>query len=199
MLLTTQEAKNMNKKLLITTTAILLTIAALSIVSILGLQGFLTPATTQNPNQQPWLLVDGLVQNPLNLSLEELEAMPLTSVNAELYCVDNPRTPVAKGNWTGVRLMVLLERARVSADAVKIAFYANDGFTTDLSLTTASREDIIVAFQKDGTALPEKLRLVVPGKWGYKWIAQLARLELVNYDFRGYYESRGYSDEADIK
>jgi hypothetical protein len=40
--------------------------------------------------------------------------------------------------------------------------------------------------------------LVVPGKWGYKWISQLTVIELVNYDFLGRWESAGYSDEADI-
>ena len=60
------------------------------------------------------------------------------------------------------------------------------------------REDIILAYEKDGERLSEKTRLVVPGKWGYKWISQLTRIELVNYDFKGFWESRGYSDEADI-
>ncbi len=60
------------------------------------------------------------------------------------------------------------------------------------------REDVLLAYERDGEPLPEKLRLVVPGKWGYKWISQLIRVELVNYDFKGSWESRGYSDNAEI-
>lgn len=40
--------------------------------------------------------------------------------------------------------------------------------------------------------------MVVPGKWGYKWIRGPTRIVLVDYDFLGYWESSGYSDEADI-
>jgi hypothetical protein len=39
------------------------------------------------------------------------------------------------------------------------------------------------------------LRLVVPGKWGYKWISRLTEISLVDFDFKGTYESQGYSDE----
>ena len=81
---------------------------------------------------------------------------------------------------------------------MKVAFYAYDGFTTDLTVTTAMRDDVILAYEKDGQPLTEKVRLVVPGKWGYKWMQQVTHIELVNYDFLGRYESQGYSDEADI-
>jgi DMSO/TMAO reductase YedYZ molybdopterin-dependent catalytic subunit len=60
------------------------------------------------------------------------------------------------------------------------------------------RNDIILAYEKDGQPLAEKLRLVVPGKWGYKWISRLAQIDLVDYNFLGRYESSGYSDEANI-
>jgi DMSO/TMAO reductase YedYZ molybdopterin-dependent catalytic subunit len=91
-----------------------------------------------------------------------------------------------------------LETAGVSPDAVKVAFYASDGYSTDLPVETARREDVILAYEKDGVPLSEKLRLVVPGKWGYKWISQVTDIELVDYDFKGFWESRGYSDTADI-
>jgi DMSO/TMAO reductase YedYZ molybdopterin-dependent catalytic subunit len=144
------------------------------------------------------LTITGLVEHPLNLSLTELAAMPQTTVNAAIMCVDYPGRVVEEGNWVGVSLWLLLETAGVSPSAVKIAFYASDGYSTDLSLETAMREDVILAYEKDGVSLSEGLRLVVPGKWGYKWISQVASIELVDYDFKGFWESRGYSDEADI-
>jgi DMSO/TMAO reductase YedYZ molybdopterin-dependent catalytic subunit len=144
------------------------------------------------------LVIDGFVQSPLNLTFDDLLAMPRSTVNAELYCVGDPTTVLAKGDWTGVRLGVLLEEAGVSPEAVKVAFYADDGFTTDLPVATARRDDIILAYERDDELLTEQVRLVVPGKWGYKWIRDVTHIELVNYDFKGFYESRGYSDEADI-
>jgi len=181
---------------------IVLLVFAFGVVGVASLAGFFNlfgPVASEVPKDSEWrLLVDGFVQRPLNLTFEELVAMPTSTVNAELYCVDAPRHVLAKGNWTGVRLGLIMEKAGVCSEAVKAAFYAGDGFTTGLTVATAMREDIILAYEKDGEALPEKLRLVVPGKWGYKWISQLVHIELVNYDFKGTWESRGYSDTAEI-
>jgi hypothetical protein len=160
-----------------------------------------TPTPTATPTsgsgvQSEWtLVVDGLVQSPLSLTFGDLLAMPTTTVYAQLYCVGRPATPLAEGNWTGVSLAFILEQAGVSPEAVKVAFYADDGFTTDLTVTTAMRDDIILAYESDGEPLTE-MQLVVPCKWGYKWILRLNHIELVDYDFLGTYESAGYSDEA---
>jgi hypothetical protein len=143
------------------------------------------------------LVVDGLVQSPLSLTFDDLVAMPTTTVFAELYCVGLPTMSLAVGDWTGVRLGFILNQAGVLPEAWKIAFYADDGFTTDLPLTTAMRDDIILAYERDGEPLTENVRLVVPCKWGYKWITEPTHIELVDYDFLGKYESSGhYSDEA---
>ncbi len=165
-----------------------------------------TSATYSSPTSPTkdfeWsLLVDGFVQRPLNLTLNELIAMPRSTVYAELYClpaVGSSGVLVDHGNWTGVRLELVLEKAGVSPQAVKVAFYAEDGFTTDLTVTTAMREDIFLAYEKDGKPLPEKLRLAVPSMWGYKWIKWLIHIEVVDYDFKGRYESRGFPDNAEI-
>jgi DMSO/TMAO reductase YedYZ molybdopterin-dependent catalytic subunit len=161
-----------------------------------------TPSSTPPPGttgDSEWgLVIDGFVRSPLNLTFDDLVAMPASTVYAKLYCVGWTTTPIDEGNWTGVRLGLLLQEAGVSPEAIKVAFYADDGFTTDLTVTTAMRDDVILAYEKDGQPLTEKVRLVVPGKWGYKWIQQVTHIELVNYNFLGRYESAGLYDEADI-
>jgi DMSO/TMAO reductase YedYZ molybdopterin-dependent catalytic subunit len=146
--------------------------------------------------QERRLIVTGLVNNPLNYSWAEIVAMPKTTVNATLVCVDSPNVYMA-GNWTGIKLQTLIEEAKPTADVIKVGFYAADGYSTDLTIETAMRDDIILAYDINGNPLND-LRLVVPGKWGYKWISQLTVIELVNYDFLGRWESQGYSDEADV-
>ena len=153
-------------------------------------------ASQDLPNSGWILVIDGSVANPLNFTYEEILAMPKTTVYAELYCVDRPDVFLTRGLWSGVQLGFLLEKAQVLSSAVKVAFYATDGYSSDLPLTTATREDVIIAYELNGQPLQETLRLVAPGKWGYKWVSQLIRLELVNYDFKGTWESAGYSDEA---
>jgi DMSO/TMAO reductase YedYZ molybdopterin-dependent catalytic subunit len=122
--------------------------------------------------------------------------MPWTTVNATLYCVGATSTVIAGGNWTGVSLASILQRANVSTTAIKIAFYATDDYSTDLSLATGMQNDIIVAFENNGVPLMGGLRLVAPGLWGYKWIYQLFDIDLVDYNFLGTSESLGYSDSG---
>jgi DMSO/TMAO reductase YedYZ molybdopterin-dependent catalytic subunit len=177
-------------------------VLALGLGAAFGSASTPTPAvapTSGSGVQSEWtLVVDGLVQSPLSLTFDDLLAMPTSTVYAKLYCVDWPSSPIAEGNWTGVRLGLILEEAGVPPEVVKVAFYADDGFATDLTLTTAMRDDIILAYERDGEPLQEKIRLVVPCKWGYKWMKGPSRIELVDHDFLGKYESLGYSDEADI-
>ncbi len=142
--------------------------------------------------------VTGLVGRPLNLTLAELKMMPRTTEYAVLYCVDFPGVVVMQGNWSGVRLSYLLDQAGINTEAVKIALNASDGYSTDLSVARGMQDDVLVAYEKDGVPLTEVLRLVVPDSWGYKWISQLRSIELVDYNFLGRWESRGYSDEANI-
>ncbi len=151
---------------------------------------------TSTQGTEPRLLVQGLVQHPLNLTLDEIKTLPSTAVNAPLICVGNPTTPIGGGNWTGVTLAYLLLEAGVKETAVKVAFYASDGYTTDLTVQGAQSENIIVAYQLNGARLKENLRLVVPGRFGYKWISNLVKIELVDYDFKGKWETSGYSDEG---
>jgi hypothetical protein len=162
--------------------------------------GVLTSARAQTATSSQWqVTVNGLVGNPLTLTLSDLETLPQTSVTATIYCVDFPNTPVASGKWTGVSLTTLFEQAKVLPSAIKIAFSAADGYATDLDLVTASFGNVILAYEKDGEPLTETLRLVVPEKWGYKWISQVTTVTLVDFDFKGKWESQGYSDEANVQ
>jgi DMSO/TMAO reductase YedYZ molybdopterin-dependent catalytic subunit len=144
------------------------------------------------------LIVTGYVENPLNLTWTEIVALPQTTVNSKLICVDWPDQVLISGNWTGVKLRLLLEKAGISPQAMKVGFFATDNFSTDLTLETAMREDIIIAYELNGIPLGEEIRLVAPGKWGYKWIHHIETIILYNDNFLGYYESHGFSDEADV-
>jgi DMSO/TMAO reductase YedYZ molybdopterin-dependent catalytic subunit len=168
------------------------------IISFFGYAPQLSASSADSAENAEWqLTVTGAVGHPLNLSWTEIVAMPKSTVNAALVCVDMPNYILAQGDWAGIKLRTLLEEAGISAGAIKVGFYAQDGYSTDLTVETAMRDDVILAYEKDGKPLDETLRLVVPGKWGYKWIAQVVGIELFNYNFLGVWESRGYSDEAE--
>ncbi|WP_052696150.1 molybdopterin-dependent oxidoreductase [Palaeococcus ferrophilus] len=128
--------------------------------------------TSQPPGPEegePSIEVTGLVERPYNMTYDELMTLPSKNVTADLYCVDNPKRPRKNGTWAGVPLKVLIEKAGPTGGASKVALYASDGYTTDLYLASVMRDDdIIVAYSFNGE--PISPRLVVPGRWGYKWI-----------------------------
>jgi len=176
-------------------------VALIGITLVIPILAFSTPsAQDASTFDNQWQLrINGLVKNPLNLTIADLSAMPQTTIEAIIYCVDFPDQVVTGGKWSGVTLSYLLEQAGVSPSAIKVGFFASDGYSTDLDLATATQGDIIVAYTKDGEPLGEVLRLVVPGRWGYKWMSQLTNIVLFDYDFKGKWESQGYSDEANIE
>jgi DMSO/TMAO reductase YedYZ molybdopterin-dependent catalytic subunit len=191
-------ANTSGTKLKKTYTGIATTIVTLLILTSFAYNLIPSAKSATADSEAEWQLnVTGLVENPMNLTWAEIFALPTTTVNAVLICVDFSDNPVAQGNWTGIKLRTLLEEVRPSATAIKVGFYAADGYSTDLPVETAMRDDVILAYEKNGESLND-MRLVVPGKWGYKWISQLTRIELLNYNFLGFWESQGYSDDANI-
>jgi DMSO/TMAO reductase YedYZ molybdopterin-dependent catalytic subunit len=154
-------------------------------------------ATFTKAQTTPTLTINGLVETPQNLTLNQITAMPQTTVKAAIICVDAPTTVLENGNWVGVKLSTLLQLAGISPNAVKVGFFASDGYSSDLSIQTAIQDDIILAYQKDGQAL-SGYRLVAPGMWGYKWINQVTSITVFDYNYLGHWESLGYSDTADI-
>ena len=173
-------------------------ITLLLILTSLAYNSMPTAKSATDNGEVDWqLTVTGLVKNPLTLNWSEITSMSNTTVPAALICVDFPNRILLQGYWTGVKLQTLIEAAESSPSVIKVAFHAADGYSTDLTIETAKRNDVILAYKLNGTSLND-LRLVVPGKWGYKWISQVTNIELVDYNFLGRWESQGYSDEADM-
>jgi len=119
------------------------------------------------------LQITGEVNHPISLTLHELIEMPQTTVNASLYCYGDL---VTSGDWTGVQLSLLLEMAEYNENAQSIQFYAEDGYSITILITEALREDVIIAYDKDGQ--PIALRLVIPGANGNLWINMIESLIL---------------------
>jgi DMSO/TMAO reductase YedYZ molybdopterin-dependent catalytic subunit len=146
----------------------------LTLLLILTL-GFITSASTiPAQGTSEWTLkIDGAVSNPTILTLNELMAMPTRTVYAEIYCYG---VFVTGGNWTGVSLRVLLENVGLDQSAMSVGFYAQDGYTREISLTEAMRDDVIIAYEMNGHPLSETLRLVLPGANGDLWVSMINQM-----------------------
>jgi DMSO/TMAO reductase YedYZ molybdopterin-dependent catalytic subunit len=150
------------------------------------------------------LRIEGLVEKPLALGLKELEGMQDKHEYVTLECIGNPVGGNAIGNalWEGVTLKKVLEKANPKPGIVKAAFFAAEGYSDSIPYALALSEEVFLAFHMNGEPLPHvhgyPLRVIVPGIFGMKNVKWLTKIELVNYDFKGYWEKKGWSDEAVI-
>lgn len=183
-----------------------LKIASLTIMSILTLITFLpVPRGTSALQTSGVLSIHGSVNSPLSLTYAELLSFPMVSEVARLVCVLG--SPDVTYNWTGIPLFYLLTLAQIKPEAYKVVTRGSDGFSSDLLVEDAMKATTILALGTNGTNLPDLpnsptglYRLVVPGKWGYKWVSDIDEIEVVTTDYKGTYESMGipsWTDEAD--
>jgi DMSO/TMAO reductase YedYZ molybdopterin-dependent catalytic subunit len=180
----------MNKPGRIVWTIIVVAVAALLVSVAFGI------SQSTDSASQAEISFTGLVTKPLTFDLDKIKSMPSVTVTTELICVSGES--FGTHDWTGVRLRDLLNETGVQETAVKVAFHATDGYETDLKIEDAMRDDVIVAYLEDGVAMSEITKLVVPGQWGYKWISGIDSIRLVDYNFMGNWEGRGYPDDATI-
>jgi DMSO/TMAO reductase YedYZ molybdopterin-dependent catalytic subunit len=117
----------------------------------------------------------GAVDNPFSFTLDDLKAMPQTTVDSVLLC---DGAYVTSGNWKGVQLGYLIDQAGVQEGVQSVIFYASDGYSSNLPISAASNENIIIAYELDGKPLQETLRLVVPEANGEFWTAYLTTIEV---------------------
>ena len=134
-----------------------------------------TNATPTNVYSEWRLVIDGSVETPLTLSLSDLEAMPKNEVNGAIYC---GVSMVASGNWGGVKISNLLERAAVDAGATNLEFRADDGYAINVAVEAALQQGFIIAYDLDGQPLVEMLRLALPGYPGNYWISTITKITL---------------------
>jgi hypothetical protein len=161
----------------------------------------LKPSTGQEYAAGSELRIYGVVNRPLNLTYAELLSFPMVSEVANLKCVVG--IPNVTYNWTGVPLFYLLTLAEVKPEAYKIATRGSGGFSSDLLMEDALKPTTILALAANGSSLPEingigGYRLVVPCKYGYKWVGDVQEIEVVDYNYLGTYESSGWEDDASV-
>lgn len=164
------------------------------------------------------LRVDGAVDRPLELSMDDLRRLGEDEVVAVNQCSGNsrglfgPRVPGAQwrhgamGNarWAGVGLARLLRTAGVRRDAVEVTFDGLDegplasvpDFVKSLAIDHALQPEVTVAYSMNGRPLPAlngfPARLVVPGWYATYWVKCLHRITVLPHRFDGYWMAKAY-------
>lgn len=150
------------------------------------------------------LTVGGIVDKPYTLGMKDIRSMKDKTEFVTLECIGNAVGGDAIGNalWEGVTLNKIISRAKPGKGIVKTVFYAEDGYIDSIPYDLSLSDDVFLAFGMNGKPLPEQhgfpLRAIVPGIYGMKNVKWLSKIELMDYDYKGYWEKKGWSDEAVI-
>jgi sulfane dehydrogenase subunit SoxC len=165
------------------------------------------------------LRIDGLVSQPREFSLAELQRMPARTLRVTMECAGNgrgqtsPRYPsmpwleegVSTAEWTGIPLQVLLKEVQLKSHSREVVFHGADRgvdrgiehtFSRSLVPSEAMRDDVLVAYAMNGQPLlPQHgapLRLVVPDWYGMASVKWLERIEVIDQAFEGVQQTGSY-------
>jgi len=159
------------------------------------------------------LRVTGMVDNPLELTLQDVMNRDVLELDAGWECGGNRETImnglVGNARWRGVTLRNLLEQAGIQDGAKEIVFFGGDigseeirgaevekAFARSLSIPDAMRPENMLAFEMNGEPLPlahgRPLRLIVPGWYGVANVKWLTQIHVQDTRYMGRFMGRDY-------
>ena len=145
------------------------------------------------------LKVFGLVGKPLSLRYDEVRSLPIREQTSDIHCVT--AWSRLADRWTGVPIQEILSRARPLPEARYVMAHCEYGYTTSVPLEVLDDDDVMLCWARNGEELtPEHgwpLRLLIPKKYFWKSAKWLRGLEFMPRNRLGFWEQRGYHDEAD--
>lgn len=141
------------------------------------------------------LVIDGAVNMPMQLSLADLQKLPLTEMVIQHVCVEGWAAIV---QWGGVRLRDLAKLAQPKANVRYVYFESGDGYYESWDIASSLHPQTLMAYQKNGAPLSVEngapLRLASPIKLGYKqskWVTRITFMDKLPTQ-KGFWEDQGY-------
>jgi len=150
-------------------------------------------------NRESWgIEVSGLCANPKTFTWQELITLPKSVADARLTSVT--RFSV-RGSWGGVKVTDLLDEVRVDTATKYVRFWSYRMiYDTTIPIEVALRQRTLLAYEFDGDFLEEDyggpVRGFCPYLWGYKSAKSVVKIELMDRYVSGFWEQRGYPDDA---
>ncbi len=149
-----------------------------------------------------WVItVDGLVDQPLKIDHATWSSLQRLDETVDFHCVEG--WTVENVRWGGVAPALLLEKAGVKAEGKFAVFHAYGGtYLSSVPLELVTAPTTVLADTLNSEPLPAKhggpVRLVVPDQLGYKSVKWVERIEITEAARAGYWEERGYPEDAPI-
>ncbi len=150
-------------------------------------------------NREGWVIeVSGSCANPRTFTWQELIALPKSIADARLTSVT--RFSV-RGKWGGVKVADLLKAVQAGPETQYVRFWSYRMiYDTSIPIGVALRERTLLAYEFDGEFLDEDyggpVRGFCPYLWGYKSAKSVVKIELMDRYISGFWEERGYPDDA---
>ena len=159
----------------------------------------LTYGSTPKVDLDTWKFrVFGLVEQEVELTWDQFTKLTWTTVTADFHCVTQWSS--LDNTWEGVTFPALMTLAQPKPEAKFVMAHCFGGYTTNLPLEVAMEEGLL-AHKQDGEPLGEghgwPLRLIIPSRYGWKSAKWLNGIELIAEDAPGFWEQRGYNNNAD--
>ena len=144
------------------------------------------------------LTVDGACRRPIVLDWKAFSALDQVSDVSDFHCVTTwSRFDV---RWRGVRLADVIAMVEPKDEAHFVMCHAYDGYTTNLPLVEALKQDVLLVHTADGKPLTVDhggpCRVITPQLYAWKGAKWITRIELRTVDKPGFWEERGYSNTA---
>jgi DMSO/TMAO reductase YedYZ molybdopterin-dependent catalytic subunit len=192
--------------------------------------GSLAPAITSNQDfyivtknavadpvidAQNWrLIIDGLVDHPVQVDYATLSALPAVEITKTLECISNLTAGcdmasfgcdlISTAVWRGARVSDVLDLAGgLKPNVATVVFLASDEFSSALPPEVVLDPDALLVYAMNGQILPREhgypARLLVPGRYGMKNPKWLAAIRAVDQSYADWYQQRGWTKEGIVK
>ncbi len=167
-------------------------LAVEKIIDMGGIQG-----ATEIPNWK--LKIHGEVEKPTTLNFQELLKLNQVDITCDVHCVTG--WTLLDSQWTGVLLTTMMDLVSTKESARFVIFEATAGYTSNIPISEARKENVLLAHRFYGDRLPRPhgapVRALVPDRYFYKSAKWLEGIKFTARDEPGYWERRGYSNSAD--
>ncbi len=148
------------------------------------------------------LRLEGLVDNPLVLTLDDIRSRPAFSQVITLSCISNPigGDLISTAVWTGIRVKDLLAEVGLQPDAQELAIESVDGFYESVPMSELMDDRTLLVYEMNGEPLTIThgfpLRIYIPNHYGMKQPKWIERMEVIDHNGPGYWVDRGWSEQA---
>ncbi len=141
----------------------------------------------------------GLVEQPLDLGWEDLQALPQAKTQCDIHCVTHWSR--YDNSFEGVALQELFRRCRPKPEAKFVMFWAQGGWNTNVPMSDADRPENLLAFKWAGEPITRghgwPARVVIPHLYFWKSAKWCIGMEFMTGDKPGFWERNGYHMRGD--